>query len=118
MSTSVIPVPTDEKAFERQCRVLFAELLGDPHVKLVATKGKNQGGLDLMGTRQRDPHQPVGIQCKLITKVGGKLDLVGVRSDITRALTLSPPLTCLPRWPVPLRSTSASLGIFIPAAAR
>lgn len=93
MSTSVIPVPTDEKAFERQCRVLFAELLGDPHVKLVATKGKNQGGLDLMGTRQRDPHQPVGIQCKLITKVGGKLDLVGVRSDITRALTLSPPLT-------------------------
>jgi cellulose synthase operon protein C len=93
MSTSVIPIPTDEKAFERQCRVLFAELLGDPHIKLVGTKGKNQGGLDLMGTRQRDPHQPVGVQCKLITKAGGKLDLVGVRSDITRALALSPPLT-------------------------
>lgn len=93
MNTSVIPVPTDEKAFERQCRVLFAELLGDPHVKLVGTKGKNQGGLDLLGTRQRDPHQPVGVQCKLITRVGGRLDLQGVRSDITRALALSPPLT-------------------------
>lgn len=93
MNTSVIPIPTDEKAFERQCRVLFAELLGDPHVKLVGTKGKNQGGLDLMGTRERDPHQPVGVQCKLITKVGGKLDLAGVRSDITRALALSPALT-------------------------
>lgn len=91
-SSTVIGIPTDEKVFESSCIPLFAGLLGDPNVKLIGTRGKKQFGLDLIGRRDRDPSQPVGIQCKLITR-GGKLAETVVRSEVAQALLVKPPLT-------------------------
>jgi cellulose synthase operon protein C len=93
MGTSkVIGIPEREGDFERHCRVLFAEIVADPNLKPVATRGKNQGGFDLIGKRNGDPDKPVGIQCKNKPK-GGKLDLDEVRSDIARMLAFEPPVT-------------------------
>ncbi len=91
-STTIIGIPTDEKVFERNCVPLFAGLLNDPNVKLVGSRGKKQFGLDLIGRRHRDPTQPVGIQCKLITK-GGKLKESVIREEVADALAIKPPLT-------------------------
>jgi len=93
MSTSnIIGVPSDDKAFEENCVPLFAKLLSDPNVKLVGTRGKGQSGIDLIGRRDRDAAQPVGIQCKLITR-GGKLTEAIIRSEAAKALTIIPHLT-------------------------
>ena len=93
MGTSkVIGIPEREGDFERHCRVLFAEIVADPNLKPVATRGKNQGGFDLIGKRNGDPDKPVGIQCKNKPK-GGKLDIDEVRSDIARMLAFEPPVT-------------------------
>lgn len=93
MSTSnIIDIPTDDKAFEENCVPLFAKLLNDPDVKLVGTRGKGQSGIDLIGRRDRDAAQPVGIQCKLITR-GGKLTEAIIRSETTKALAIIPHLT-------------------------
>lgn len=91
-SSTVIGMPTDEKAFEENCVPLFAGLLNDPNVKLLGTRGKKQFGLDLIARRDRDPEKPVGIQCKLITR-GGKLKENVVRSEVAQALTIKPPLS-------------------------
>ena len=91
-SNNIIGIPQGEGDFERHCRVLFADLIGDPHTKLVATRGKDQGGFDIIGTRGGDPDRPVGIQCKNKPK-GGRLDLDGVRSDIMRMLAFEPPVS-------------------------
>lgn len=91
-SSTVIGIPTDEKAFEANCVPLFAGLLNDPNVKLLGTRGKRQFGLDLIGRRDRDPAQPVGIQCKLITR-GGKLREAIVRNEVAQPLAIRPPLT-------------------------
>ncbi len=90
-SSTVIGIPEREGDFERNCVVLFADLIRDPYAKLVATRGKNQGGFDIIGTRDGDPDRPVGIQCKNKPK-GGRLDLDAVRSDIERMLAFEPPI--------------------------
>lgn len=91
-SSTIIGIPTDDKVFESNCVPLFAGLLNDPNVKLLGSRGKKQFGLDLIGRRDRDPAQPVGIQCKLITR-GAKLGEATVRKEVTQALTIQPPLT-------------------------
>lgn len=91
-SQTVIGTPTDDKVFERNCIPLFAGLLNDPNVKYYGTRGKAQSGLDLIGRRDRDPSQPVGIQCKLITR-GAKLTEAIVKAEVAQALTIRPPLT-------------------------
>lgn len=91
-SSTVINIPTDDKVFERNCVVLFSGILNDPNVKLYGTRGKKQSGLDLIGRRDRDPNQPVGIQCKLITR-GAKLAEKTVRQEVAQALTIEPRLT-------------------------
>jgi cellulose synthase operon protein C len=91
-SSNVITMPRGDTDFEEKCVPLFAGHVGDPNFKRVATSGKNQGGIDLIGARDRDPHQPVGVQCKLKTK-GDKLAEKEVRSDVSRALGIKPPLT-------------------------
>lgn len=90
-SSTVIGIPEREGDFERNCVVLFAELIRDPYAKLVATRGKVQGGFDIIGTRDGDPDRPVGIQCKNKPK-GGRLDLNEVRSDIESMLAFQPPI--------------------------
>ena len=91
-SSNIIGIPTDDKVFEENCIPLFAGLLKDPNVKLVGTSGGSQGGLDLIGRRDRDPAQPVGIQCKLKTR-GDKLTEVEIRREVGLALAHNPPLT-------------------------
>jgi tetratricopeptide (TPR) repeat protein len=92
LSSTIIPIPAGDKDFEEKCVVLFASLLNDPNVKTVGTRGQGQQGLDLIGTRDRDPDQPVGVQCKLKTK-GGRLTEDEVRNEVAQALTVQPPLT-------------------------
>lgn len=103
-SSTIIGIPTDDKVFESNCVPLFAGILGDPNVKLLGTSGKAQFGLDLIGRRDRNPAQPVGIQCKLITR-GAKLQPSVVRSEVAQALTITPALkygetyrSCPFRW--------------------
>lgn len=91
-SSTVIGIPTDEKVFETNCIPLFVGHLGDPNVKLYGSRGKKQSGIDLIGRRDRDPGQPVGIQCKLITR-GAKLTEKTIRDELAAALTIDPPLT-------------------------
>ncbi len=91
-SSTVIGIPTEDKIFERNCVPLFAGIINDPNVKLLGTRGKKQFGLDLIGRRDRDPAQPVGIQCKLITR-GAKLSATVVRNEVAQALAIRPPLT-------------------------
>ena len=91
-SSTIIRIPSDDKAFEENCLALFCGILNDPNVKLVGTRGKSQSGIDLTGRRDRDPTQPVGIQCKLITR-GGKLTEEIVRADLDKALKITPALT-------------------------
>jgi Flp pilus assembly protein TadD len=91
-SSTIISIPSDEKEFEENCLPLFCGLLNDPNVKLVGTRGKGQSGIDLTGRRDRDPAQPVGIQCKLVTR-GGKLTEKIIRADLEKALTIKPPLS-------------------------
>ncbi|WP_310888979.1 tetratricopeptide repeat protein [Gluconacetobacter dulcium] len=91
-SSTIINIPTDDKVFESNCVPLFAGLLNDPNVKLLGTRGKRQFGLDLIGRRNRDPGQPVGIQCKLITR-GAKLAETTIRKEVDQAMGIKPALT-------------------------
>lgn len=91
-SSTIINIPTDDKVFESNCIPLFAGLLNDPNVKLLGTRGKKQFGLDLIGKRDRDPAQPVGIQCKLITR-GAKLTDAIIRNEVSQAMGIKPALT-------------------------
>lgn len=92
LSSTIIPMPANDKDFEEKCVVLFAGLLGDPNVKTYGARGQGQSGLDLIGRRGRDPMQPVGVQCKLKTK-GGRLTNKEIRDETAAALTVTPPLT-------------------------
>ena len=93
MSTSnIIGIPANHKSFEENSVILFCGLLKDPNVKLVGTRGKTQSGLDVIGRRDGDSAQPVGIQCKLITR-GGKLTEKIIHSEIVQALQVKPHLT-------------------------
>lgn len=91
-ANTVIAMPANDTDFEEKCVPLFAGHVGDPNFKRVATRGKNQKGIDLIGARDRDPQKPVAVQCKLKTK-GDKLGEAAVRSDVARALAIRPPLT-------------------------
>ncbi|AYG95616.1 hypothetical protein D8I30_10815 [Brevundimonas naejangsanensis] len=92
LSSTIIPMPANDKDFEEKCVVLFAGLLGDPNVKTYGARGQGQSGLDLIGRRARDPMQPVGVQCKLKTK-GGRLTEKEIREETAAALTVTPHLT-------------------------
>ena len=83
LSSTVVPMPANDKDFEEKCVVLFCGLLGDPNVKTVGSRGLGQHGLDLLGARARDPNQPVGVQCKLRTK-GDRLTEAEVRYLVER----------------------------------
>lgn len=81
--------PANETEFEKNCVVLFRELLNDPNTKRVGTKGQRQKGLDVIGNRNRDPKKLVGVQCKL--KSGkSKLTKTEAAKEIKEALTYKP----------------------------
>ncbi len=92
LSSTIIPMPANEKDFEEKCVPLFAGILADRNVKTYGSRGQDQSGIDLIGRRDRDPAQPVGVQCKLKTK-GGKLTEKEIRDETARALAVTPALT-------------------------
>lgn len=92
LSSTIIGMPANERDFEEKCVVLFCGLLRDPNVKTVGTRGQGQKGLDLLGRLDRDPAQPVGVQCKLRTK-SDKLTEGEVCGEVAAALAVTPPLT-------------------------
>lgn len=91
LAATQIPKPSDDAAFERACVILWQGLLKDPNVQRFGRSGQAQQGVDLLGLRDRDPSQLVGIQCKL--KGDGKpLTEKELRAEFALALTFAPPL--------------------------
>jgi hypothetical protein len=83
--------PSNETEFEENCAVLFRDLLNDPNVKRLGTRGQAQHGVDLIGHRDGDPNRSVGIQCKL--KSGrARLTAREVRNEVKAAVGHEPPL--------------------------
>ena len=93
VSTSTqIQKTSDPSVFQRQCKILFEEVLKDPNVKEYGSPGQKQHGIDLLGRRRTIASDHwVGIQCKLTIK-SAKLDKKVVRDEGTAALTVEPPL--------------------------
>jgi tetratricopeptide (TPR) repeat protein len=63
-----IPKPKDWQALQRGCVLLFRAELQDPHAQEYGRGGQDQGGIDILGRRYRDPSHFVGIQCRKISK--------------------------------------------------
>ena len=89
---SVISMPANDATFEQNVAILFRGILGDPNTKRVAKSGKNQKGIDVVGRRNRDAKQTVGIQCKLRT-TNRKLTDGEARAELKKALAFTPALT-------------------------
>lgn len=84
--------PANETEFEKNCVVLFCDILRDENTKRLGTKGQRQHGVDIVGHRDRNARHIVGIQCKL--KSGrSKLSAKEVRSEVEQALKYQPPLS-------------------------
>lgn len=91
-SATQIRKPASDTEFEKNCAVLFKDLLNDPNVRRLGTSGQVQDGVDIVGHRNRDPKQVVGIQCKL--KSGrSKLSASEVSEEVAMALGYSPALS-------------------------
>ncbi len=84
--------PASETEFEENCVVLFRELVNDPHLKRLGTRGQSQQGIDLIGHRDGEPNRIVGIQCKL--RLGNrKLSLKEAKDEVNAALGYTPALS-------------------------
>lgn len=78
--------PKDWQAFQRNCVLLFRDLLGDPHVQEYGRQGQNQRGIDILGKRDGDPEKYVGIQCRRVVK---PLAEAKILSDCRAALAVN-----------------------------
>ena len=86
-----IPKPTDEQVLERGPVELFKKILSDPNTSTYGTRGNEQQGVDIVGKRNGDPEQYVGIQCKL-KKEDRVLTEKIVRDEVFEALKFVPEL--------------------------
>ena len=87
-----IPKPSDEQAFERCNEVLWRCVLKDPTAQIYGRRGQRQHGVDILGYRDGDPEQRVGIQCKLRGD-GRTLGEIEVRKEVEKALKFELRLT-------------------------
>ena len=87
-----IPKPLDEHDFERKCTVLFECVLGDPAIDRFGRRGQAQYGVDILGLRDGNIDQIVGIQCKLKGQ-GKKLTENEVKNEVEKARLFKPPLS-------------------------
>lgn len=91
-ASTQISKTSDPAVFQRQCKVLFEHVLGDPNVQEYGSSGQGQQGVDLLGRRRNlSLDHWVGIQCKLTIKAA-KLKKGTVRHEATLALAFQPPL--------------------------
>lgn len=63
-SSTSFPRPKDWQLFERQARVLFECIFGDPQTQTHGRGGQRQDGVDIYGRRDGGKGRLVGIQCK------------------------------------------------------
>ena len=71
--------------------MLFRAFLNDANVQRLGRRGQAQHGIDLIGHRDGDANQPVGVQCKL--KGENKKLLAGeVKTEVRKALKFKPAL--------------------------
>ncbi len=91
-ASTQIPKTSDPAVFQRQCKVLFEQVLKDPNVQEFGSSGQAQKGVDLLGRRRHLALDHwVGIQCKLTIKTD-KLKRATVREEAETALTFNPKL--------------------------
>jgi hypothetical protein len=69
---------------------LFRSIIRDPQLQERGREGQSQQGIDLFGFRDRDPKQPVGIQCK---RTDAPITEKIIRTEIAKARKLKPELT-------------------------
>ena len=87
-----ISKPCDEQDFERICAVLFKCLINDPGIDGQGRRGQQQFGVDIIGFRDGDSNQIVGIQCKLKGQ-NKRLTENEVRAEVKKALQFRPSLS-------------------------
>jgi hypothetical protein len=92
LAATQIAKPRDEQDFEDACVELWRDLLGDPNVQANGRRGQRQDGVDLFGSRNRDPRQQVGVQCKL-KGPNSHLTEKEVRKEVALARTFRPRLS-------------------------
>lgn len=92
-SSVSIPRPRDWPAFERQCRVLFKHVLGDPGTQTNGRSGQRQHGVDIFG-REGGVNGPlVGIQCKgKDANYGGRVTENELRREVEKTKDFLPPI--------------------------
>jgi hypothetical protein len=90
ISSVEIPKPLNWQDFQRGCVPLFRNVIGDSQLQEWGREGQRQQGIDLFGLRDRDPKQPVGIQCKRIDE---PITEKTIRAEIEKARKLRPDLT-------------------------
>ncbi len=90
ISSVEIPKPLLWQDFQRCCVPLFRNIIRDPQLQEWGREGQRQQGIDLFGLRDRDPHQPIGIQCKRIDK---PITEKTIRVEIEKARKLTPDLS-------------------------
>ena len=90
ISSVEIPKPLNWQDFQRCCVPLFRNIIRDPLLQEWGREGQDQQGIDLFGFRDRDPKQPVGIQCRRINE---PITEETIRADLTKARKLRPDLT-------------------------
>lgn len=86
-----IPKPRDEQTFERCNEILWRCILADEAAHLHGRRGQKQRGVDLVGLRDGQPEQIVGVQCRLKSE-GRTLTEDEVKKEVEKALTFTPPL--------------------------
>ena len=89
LTATQIPRPSDEQAFERSMEILWRCILNHENAKLHGRRGQKQRGIDIVGIRDGEPQQIVGVQCKL-KGVGETLTEDEVSDEVTKALTFTP----------------------------
>ncbi len=89
LSAVQVPKPRDEQAFERCSLVLWRCILNDEGTYLYGRRGQRQHGVDIVGCRDGDPRNVVGIQCKLKGE-GQQLTENEVRAEVEKAFTFHP----------------------------
>ena len=90
ISSVEILKPLNWQDFQRCCVPLFRNVIGDSQLQEWGREGQHQHGIDLFGLRDRDPKQPVGIQCKRIDE---PITERTIRAEIEKARKLRPDLT-------------------------
>ncbi len=91
LSRTQIPKPENHQDFERKCAALWSAKLDDPNLQRFGRSGQEQHGIDIIGIRNGDPRQRVGVQCKLKSGTA-KLTEQEVRREFREALLIEPPL--------------------------